>query len=120
MSMKIAAAALLLSSLSGRALAAADPYAALKPLIGTWLVDKDCVVSREKMLVVIMRQPKQVFVAFRNPIHPDAVLGTASITYNGVGDHYRVSAQMADNPILKSPGLRALPGSLVVSDDADD
>ena len=102
---------------SRRALAAQDPYAAVKPLVGTWLVDIDCVVSRDKFLFVVIREPKQLFAQFRRPDSADDVLFTADIMYKGVEDHYQVNAAV---PALKTLGLLSLPMSLVVSDDDED
>ena len=109
-------AALLLAK-SARAVR--DPFAELKPLVGSWLIDKDCVVNREKILAVVSRQPHSMHIEFFNPSAPGARIGTGDITSNGVEDHFRVSVQLPDNPILKQMGLTELPGSLVVSDDAE-
>ena len=113
----LALAALLLSS---GARASRDPYASLKPLAGTWLVDEDCVVNREKILAVFSRQPHSMHVEFFKPAAPSVRIGTADITAGGSKDHYRVSVVLPDNPILKTLGLKALPGTLVMSDDGDE
>lgn len=106
--------------LAGSARAARDPFASLKPLIGTWLVDKDCVVNREKILAVFSRQPHSMHVEFFNPRNPGVRIGTADITSGGVEDHYRISVALPNNPVLDTLQIHSLPGSLVMSDDGDE
>ena len=70
-------AAFLLLPLSARA--SEDQYASLKPLMGAWLVDRDCRVYKDKVLVVFSRLPKTVLVEFRSPGKTEALWGKADI-----------------------------------------
>jgi hypothetical protein len=112
-------AALLLSP-ALRAEAARDPYASLKPLVGSWLVEKDCVTDKESFLAVFTRRPRSMHFEFFDPRRPEESIGAGDIVSAGVPDHYRLSVRLPGNPVLKALRLDALPGSLVVSDDADD
>jgi hypothetical protein len=120
--MTIAARTLALAALllAGSARAARDPYAPLKPLVGAWLIDKDCVVNREKVLAVITSQPHSFHVEFFDPRRPGVRTGTGDIFSTTTPDHYRVSVQLPDNPILQTLGLKELPGTLVIADDGDE
>lgn len=97
-----------------------DEYAAVKPLLGTWLVDRDCKVYKDKVLVVFKRLPKSVLVEFRDPKKPEASWGKADIVSAGEEDRYRVLTTLPGNPILKGLGVKSVSGSMVVSDDADE
>ena len=111
-------AALLLLPLSARA--AEDQYASLKPLMGTWLVDRDCRVYRDKVLVVFSRLPKTVLVEFRSPGKSEASFGKADIVATGEEDHYRAVTVLPGNPVLKALGISSVGGSVTVSTEDDD
>lgn len=111
-------AALLLSPLPVRA--AEDQYAALKPLLGTWLVDRDCRVYRDKVLAVFTRQPKSVLVEFRSPGKTEALWGKADIVATGEEDHYRAVTVLPGNPVLKTLGISSVSGSVNVSTEDED
>ncbi len=108
---------LLLLPLALPARAEGDDSASLKPLLGTWLVNRDCRVYKDKVLVVFTRLPKTVLVEFRDPKKPAASWGKADIVSAGEEDHYRVVTVLPNNPVLKTMGIKSVPGSLVVSDD---
>lgn len=97
-----------------------DDYAAVKPLIGSWLVDRDCKVYKDKVLVIFTRQAKSVHVDLRDPRKPEASWGTADIVSQGEEDRYRVVTVLPNDRITKSLGIKAIPGSMVVSDDEDE
>jgi hypothetical protein len=118
--MKMIAATALSLLLAGAARAARDPFADLKPLAGSWLIDKDCVVNREKTLAVFTKQPHSIHGELFDPARPNVRLGTVDITSNGVEDHYQLVVKVPDNPILKTLGIASIPGTLVISDDTGD
>ena len=99
---------------------AADPFASLKPLTGTWLVDRDCKVFHDKIILVFSRLEKTVLVEFRSPKSPEKTWGKADIVYDGQEDHYFVFTSIPDNPITKSLGIDKIQGNLSVSDDPDE
>ncbi|MBI2386964.1 MAG: hypothetical protein HYV14_13310 [Elusimicrobia bacterium] len=111
-------AALLLLPLSARA--AEDQYASLKPLMGTWLVDRDCRIYRDKVLVVFSRLPKTVLVEFRSPGKSEASFGKADIVATGEEDHYRAVTVLPGNPVLKALGISSVSGSVNVSTEEED
>lgn len=118
--MRIIAAFLCLLALVSPARAAKDEFADLKPLLGTWDVDKDCVVNRERIVAAFSRQPKEIFFEVLDPRDEKKRLWTADIVPNGGGGHFRVAVRMQDNPVLRALGLSVLPASLNVSDDTSD
>jgi HSP20 family molecular chaperone IbpA len=109
------AALLLLLILAAPLARAADEYASLKPLLGTWLADRDCRVYKDKVLVVFKRLPKTVLVEFRDPAKPEASWGKADIVATGEEDHYRVVTTLPGNPVLKALGISTVGGSVNVS-----
>jgi len=111
-------AAFLLLPLSARA--AEDQYASLKPLMGTWLVDRDCRVYKDKVLVVFSRQPKSVLVEFRSPGKTEALWGKADIVATEEEDHYRAVTVLPGNPVLKALGISSVSGSVTVSTEDED
>lgn len=114
------AALLLLLVLTPPLARAEDDYASLKPLLGTWLADRDCRVYKDKVLVVFKRLPKTVLVEFRDPAKPEASWGKADIVSTGEEDHYRVVTTLPNNPILKTLRMTSVAGSLVVSTDEEE
>lgn len=118
--MPLLLSALLLLSPAVSARAADDSYAALKPLLGTWLVDRDCRVLKDRVLVVVKRLPKTVLVEFRDPKKPASSWGKADIVTAGEEDHYRVFTAMPDHPLTKALGVKSIQGSMGVSDDEDE
>ncbi|MFI5345807.1 MAG: hypothetical protein ACHQ51_05480 [Elusimicrobiota bacterium] len=100
--------------------AAKDEFAELKPLLGSWLVDKECGTNKERLLVVFTRHPKYIHMEFSNPLRPDTALGSADLFAHGVPGHFHSNVALPDNPVLKSIGATSLPRNLVVSDDPDE
>jgi len=115
----IALAALVLC-LSSAVRAEGDAYAAIKPLIGSWLVDRDCKVYKDKVLVAFTKGPKAVVAEFRDPKKPAVSWGKADIVPLGEEDRYRVLTVLPNNPMLKTMGVKSITGTMVVSDDADE
>ncbi len=111
--------ALLVLLLASPALAATDGYKPLKPLMGVWLVDRDCKVFHDKVLVEFSRLEKTVLVEFKSPKDPSKVWGKADVVYDGQEDHYRVFTSVPDHPVTKNLGIQNIQGSLSVSDDPD-
>ena len=114
------AALLLLLVLTPPLARAEDDYASLKPLLVTWLADRDCRVYKDKVLVVFKRLPKTVLVEFRDPAKPEASWGKADIVSTGEEDRYRVVTTLPNNPILKTLRMTSVAGSLVVSTDEEE
>lgn len=108
---------LLLSPLSVRA---EDPFAAMKPLMGTWLVDRDCRVYKDRVLVVFKRLPKTVLVEFRDPKKPSISWGKADVVEVGQEDRFRVFTALPGHPIMKFMGGKPIQGTLTVADDEDE
>lgn len=115
---KLVTALALLLPASARA--ADDQYASLKPLLGSWLVDRDCRVYKDKVLVVFTRLPKTVLVEFRDPKKPAASWGRADIVATGEEDHYRMAASLPNNQVLKALNLKSVGGSVVVSTEEEE
>lgn len=116
----LAAIAFLLLSSALPARAAEDKYAALKPLLGTWFVDRQCGRVQDRLLVVFRRLPKTVLGEFYDAKDPKVSIGRADIVSAGEDDRYRVVIALPNNPVLKALNLRSLAGSMVVSDDPDE
>ena len=112
-------ATVLLCGVVAPARAAKDEFADLKPLIGSWLVDKQCGADKDRLLVVFTRHPKYIHMTFANPLRPEAVLGSANLFAHGVPGHFHSDVALPNNPVLKALGAESLPGNLVVSDDPD-
>lgn len=108
---------LLLSPLSVRA---EDPFAAMKPLMGTWLVDRDCGVYKDRVLVVFKRLTKTVLVEFRDPKKPSSSWGKADVVEVGQEDRFRVFTALPGHPIMKFMGNKPIQGTLTVADDEDE
>lgn len=113
----ICVVALLLAPLSSRA---EDPFAAMKPLMGTWLVDRDCKVYKDKVLVVFKRLAKTVLVEFRDPKKPASRWGKADVVEVGEEDRFRVFTSVPGHPITKFLGSKPIQGTLTVADDEDE
>ena len=105
--------------LSPAARAAGDQYASLKPLLGTWIVDKTCGTYKDRVLVVIKRLPKTVVANFHD-LKMTQNLGRADIFSAGEDGRYNIVAALPDNEVLKAMGLKSIAGTLVVSDDDSD
>jgi hypothetical protein len=99
--------------------AQADPYSSLKPLTGTWLVDRECKAVKDKLLVEFVRLSSSVLAEFRNP-QTNARIGRADIFAEKAKDHFRIVTTLPDNPVLKALNMDSVTGSLVVSDDPDE
>jgi hypothetical protein len=100
--------------------AAEDQYASLKPLLGTWLADRDCRIYKDQVLVVFTRLPKTVLAEFRDPKKPAVSWGKADIVATGEEDHYRAVTVLPGNPVLKALGLSSVGGSVNVSTEEED
>lgn len=98
----------------------ADDFASLKPLLGSWLVDRDCRVYKDKVLVVFTRLPKTMLAEFRDPKKPESSWGKTDILFNGEEDHYRVLTTLPGNQILKTLRVGSVGGSLNVSTEEED
>jgi hypothetical protein len=97
--------------------AAEDQYASLKPLMGTWIVDRDCRGMKDRFNVVIKRLPKTVVANFSSLKTPPTDMGRADIVSAGEEDHYRVVTALPNNPVLKALNVKSIGGSLTVSSD---
>jgi hypothetical protein len=117
--LRIATIILLLLPAPAFAAKAADPYSSLKPLIGTWLVDRECKAVKDKLLVEFVRLSGSVLAEFRNPT-TQARVGRADIFAERAKDHFRIVTTLPDNPVLKALNMDSVTGSLVVSDDPDE
>lgn len=114
-------AALLLALSAPPARAARDVYADLRPLVGTWVVDRSCGPARDRVIVRVARQSGDYFAEFLDPRDETTRLGTASILpIAGQEDRFRLGVRLANNAVLKALGLDVLPATLVFSDDPDD
>jgi len=106
----------MLSAVSARA----DDFASLKPLLGTWLVDRDCRTYKDKVLVVFTRLPKTMLAEFRDPKKPESSWGKTDIHFAGEEDHYRVVTTLPSNQVLKTLRIGSVGGSLNVSSEEED
>ncbi len=107
-------AALLLLLLS--APAAAGDYAPLKGLLGTWAVDRDCKVMRDRILVEIVLLPNAIRASYFT-VDKKKNLGKSEVFYNAESERYKAYTYL---PQLKQFGVAALPGSLSVAGPDED
>lgn len=111
------AALFLCFSVSARA---ADDYASLKGLLGTWTVDRDCRGRKDRFSAVIRRLPKTVQANFLSLATPSKDMGRADIVFTGEEDHYRAVTVVPNNPVLRALKIKAVGGSLNVSTEDDE
>ena len=100
--------------------AAGKAYADLRPLIGTWDMQKDCPDGKQSLIVTFVETKVRVEGRIADAAAPEREMGTFTVEYNGSEGHYRTSTMLPDNPVLKNLGLTPLPGAMVVSTDEDD
>lgn len=111
---------LLLSLLCFAAPSRADDYASLKPLLGSWLVDRDCVVYKDKVLVVFTKLSKTMLAEYKDPKKPEVSWGKTDIVSTGEEDHYRVVTAVPNDKALKTLRISSVGGSLNVTTKEED
>lgn len=109
-------AALLLLLLSVPASAKKDDFAPIKGLLGTWAVDRDCKVMKDRILVEIVRLPNAVRSTYYSA-DKKKNLGKSEVFYNAESGRYKAYTYL---PQFKQFGITALPGSLAVAGEDED
>lgn len=117
---RTAVIASLLFSVARSVRAADDQYASLKPLLGTWLIDRNCGGAKDKFLVIFKRLPKTVVAQFRSPKNSEMNFGRADIVATSEEDHYRTVTALPNDPVLKALNVKSIAGNLVVSNDEEE
>lgn len=112
------AALLLFLALSASA-KKADDYAPLKPLYGAWLVDRDCRIMKDRVLVEIIRVPSAVRATYFT-VDKKKNLGKSEIFYNAEAERYKIFSYFPGNQVTKALGVNAIPGALSFEQDEED
>ncbi len=112
-------AAVLLAS-AAPAGAAGKAYDDIRPLFGTWDVQRDCPDVKDRLVFVFTEEKDHVTGRILDAADPAKELGRFDIVYNGSEGHYKYALSWPENATFKGLGVDPVPGSLVVSDDTAD